>query len=132
MQDVFSQLSRLGVPPSGGPSSSHPALAPEPSALRDQISALANECFHQLVTTPHIVVRIGPEIYDDAKDRPEEIARARGFEGRLVVLSDDELKTGDCRIERADGGVIRDQAATLSAIDDVVGRYVTARTTATH
>ena len=104
-------------------------IAREPFA---EISALANECFHQLVTTPHIVVRIGPEIYDDAKDRLEEIARAPGFEGRLVVLSDDELKTGDCRIEWADGGVIRDQAATLSAIDDVVGRYVTARTTATH
>ncbi len=102
-------------------------IAREPFA---EISALANDCFHQLVTTPHIVVRIGPEIYDDAKDKLEEIARARGFEGRLVVLSDSELNAGDCRIEWADGGINRDQAATLSAIDDTVGRYVAARASA--
>lgn len=103
-----------------------PALiAREPFA---EISALANECFHQLVVAPHIVIRVGTEIYDTAKEKLEEIARAKGFEGRLVVLSDDAMAPGDCRIEWADGGINRDQAATLAAIDDVVGRYVAART----
>jgi flagellar assembly protein FliH len=104
-------------------------IAREPFA---EISALANECFHQLVSAPHIVIRVGADIYDEAKDKLEEIARSKGFEGRLVVLSDDAIAVGDCRIEWADGGVNRDQAATLSAIDDVVGRYVTARITAAH
>jgi len=104
-------------------------IAREPFA---EISALATECFRQLVTTPHIVVRIGADIYEAAKDKLEDIARARGFEGRLVVMSDATIASGDCRIEWADGGVNRDQAAILSAIDDVVGRYVAARTTATH
>jgi len=104
-------------------------IAREPFA---EISALATECFHQLVTTPHVVVRIGAEIYEVAKDKLEEIARARGFEGRLLVTPDAGMKAGDCRIEWADGGVTRDQTATLSAIDDVVGRYVAGRTTATH
>jgi flagellar assembly protein FliH len=103
-------------------------IAREPFA---EISALANECFHQLVTSPHVVIRVGNEIYDDAKDKLEEIARAKGFEGRLVVLADEAMAPGDCRIEWADGGVNRDQATTLSAIDDVVGRYVAARITAT-
>ena len=100
-------------------------IAREPFA---EISALATECFHQLVTTPHIVVRIGADIYETAKDRLEEIARARGFEGRLMVTPDTAMAPGDCRIEWADGGVTRDHAATLTAIDDVVGRYVAART----
>ena len=95
-----------------------------------EISALATECFHQLVTTPHIVVHIGADIYETAKDRLEEIAHARGFEGRLMVTPDPAMAPGDCRIEWADGGVTRDQAATLSAIDDVVGRYVASRTSA--
>jgi flagellar assembly protein FliH len=99
-------------------------IAREPFA---EISALATECFHQLVTTPHIVVRIGADIYEAAKIKLEEIARARGFEGRLVVTPDPAMAPGDCRIEWADGGVNRDHAATLAAIDDVVGRYVAAR-----
>jgi len=104
-------------------------LAPELVAREPfaEISALANECFHQLVTTPHVVVRIGADIYETAKDKIEEIARARGFEGRLLVTCDAAMAPGDCRIEWADGGINRDQAATLATIDEVVGRYVAAR-----
>ncbi len=103
-----------------------PALiAREPFA---EISALATDCFQHLVKTPHVVVRVGPDIYDLAKEKLEEIARARGFEGRLVVMSEDGLAPGDCRIEWADGGVARDEAATLAVIDDAVARYVAART----
>jgi flagellar assembly protein FliH len=102
-------------------------IAREPFA---EISALATECFRHLVTTPHIVVRIGADIYETAKTKLEEIARARGFEGRLAVISDEAMRPGDCRIEWADGGLIRDEAATLTMINDVVARYVAARTAA--
>ena len=104
-------------------------IAREPFA---EISALATECFRHLVTTPHIVVRIGADIYETARAKLEEIARARGFEGRLVVISDEAMRPGDCRIEWADGGIVRDEAATLSTINDVVGRYVAARTASTN
>jgi flagellar assembly protein FliH len=106
-------------------------LAPELIARQPfaEISALATECFLHLVKTPHVSLRIGANIYDTAKGKLEDIARARGFEGRLAIDSDDAMAPGDCRIEWADGGVARDQAATLAAIDDVVGRYVAARST---
>lgn len=92
-----------------------------------EISALATECFKHLVTTPHVVVRVGADIYDTAKHKLEEIAHARGFEGRLVVHSEASMAAGDCRIEWAEGGVTRDRAEAAAAIDDVVARYVTAR-----
>jgi flagellar assembly protein FliH len=104
-------------------------LAPELIAREPfvEISALATESFNHLVKAPHVVVHIGAEIYETAKAKLQEIANARGFEGRLVVLSDPAMVPGDCRIEWADGGVARDRAATLAVIDDVVGRYVAAR-----
>ncbi len=101
-------------------------IAREPFA---EISALATECFGHLVETPHVVVRVGADIYDDAKHKLEEIARARGFEGRLVVHSD-VMAPGDCRIEWTDGGVVRDRDASRAIIDDVVARYVAARISA--
>ena len=107
-------------------------LAPELVAREPfaEIAALATECFRHLVATPHVVIRLNDAIYAVAKDKLDEIARARGFEGRLVVLADPDIGPGDCRIEWADGGVTRDQAATLASINDVVGRYVAARTSA--
>ena len=109
-------------------------LAPELIAREPftEISALATESFNHLVKAPHVVVHIGADIYETAKTKLEEIAHARGFEGRLVVLSEAAMAPGDCRIEWADGGVARDRAATLAVIDDVVGRYVAARTSVIH
>ena len=99
-------------------------IAREPFA---EISALATETFSHLVKTPHVVVRIGAEAFEATKVKLDEIAQARGFEGRLVVLAEQDLAPGDCRIEWADGGVARDRAATLATIDDAVARYVAAR-----
>lgn len=106
-------------------------LAPELIAREPytEISALATECFRHLVNTPHVVVRVGADIYDTAKQKLEETAHAGGFEGRLVVMSDPDMAPGDCRIEWADGGVNRDEAATLSTINDTVARYLAARST---
>lgn len=92
-----------------------------------EISALATECFHQLVSTPHVAVHIANDIYEPTKEKIEEIARARGFEGRLAVIPDETLAPGDCRIEWADGGMVRNQAATMAAIDEMVARYIAAR-----
>jgi flagellar assembly protein FliH len=99
-------------------------IAREPTA---ELGALASECFRQLVATPHVAVRIGPDIYDEAKHKLEEIAALSGFHGRLNVLADASLVAGDCRIEWAEGGVDRDRTAALAAIDEMVARYVAAR-----
>jgi flagellar assembly protein FliH len=79
-----------------------------------------------------VVVHISPDIYDLAKNKLEEIAQARGFEGRLVVQAEPGLAAGDCRIEWAEGGIKRDEAATLAVINDAVARYVAARAGATN
>jgi flagellar assembly protein FliH len=104
-------------------------IAREPFA---EISALATECFRHLVATPHVAVRVGREAFEGTRAKLEEIARARGFEGRLAVLADDALAPGDCRIEWSEGGVNRDRASTQAAIDDAVSRYIAARSAAAH
>ena len=47
-----------------------------------------------------------------------------------MVLAEAELAVGDCKIEWADGGVIRDQAKTDLTIGNAIGRYLEARQTA--
>jgi len=79
-----------------------------------------------------VVVHVGADVYDGAKHKLDEIAQARGFEGRLAVHSDAAMAPGDCRIEWTDGGVVRDREAIHTTIDDVVARYVAARSSATH
>jgi flagellar assembly protein FliH len=102
-----------------------PALmAKEPLA---EIAALATDCFRQIVAAPHVVVRVNDALYAATRERLEEILRASGFEGRLVVLAEPDIAAGDCRIEWADGGINRDRAAAETAITEAVNRYIAAR-----
>ncbi len=54
-----------------------PALiAREPFA---EISALASDCFRQLIASPHIAVRVNDALYAAAKEKLDDIVRAQQF-----------------------------------------------------
>ena len=101
-------------------------LAPELVAREPfaELAALAAQCFAHLVGVPHVVVRVNDTLYPAVRDPLDAAARARGFDGRLIVLAEPDIAPGDCRIEWADGGVMRDRVATEAAIDDAVARYL--------
>ena len=92
-----------------------------------EINSLVADCFAQLVSTPHIVVRINEALYDAAHARIETLAKQSGFAGRLVILAEPDIQTGDCRIEWADGGVVRERATIEAKISELVGRYIASR-----
>ena len=92
-----------------------------------EITALVSDCFSHLVSTPHLVVRINDSLYEGARTRIELLAAQAGFEGRLVILAEPAIATGDCRIEWADGGVVLDRAAIEAKISELVGRYLASR-----
>ena len=92
-----------------------------------EITELVKDCFAQLVSTPHLVVRINEALYDAAHERIERLAKQSGFEGRLVILAEPEIETGDCRIEWADGGVVLERTAIEAKINELVGRYIASR-----
>jgi len=99
-------------------------IAREPFA---EIAALASECFRELVAAPHIAVRVNDPLYAPAREKLDDIARAKSFPGRLVVLAEPDIAVGDCRVEWADGGITRDSAAVEAAIGAAVESYVKAR-----
>ena len=92
-----------------------------------EITALVSDCFSHLVATPHLVVRINDQLYDAARADIERQAAQSGFEGRLVILAEPGIATGDCRIEWADGGVVLERAAVEAKISELVGRYMASR-----
>jgi flagellar assembly protein FliH len=103
-------------------------LAPELIAQQPfaEIAALATDCVRQLNAAPHVVVRVNETLHEVARERLEEIARLRGFDGRLIVMGEPGMALGDCRIEWADGGINRDLGAIDAAIGESVARYIAA------
>jgi flagellar assembly protein FliH len=92
-----------------------------------EITGLVSDCFSHLVSSPHLVVRINASLYEAAREKIERQAAQSGFQGRLVILAEPEIATGDCRIEWADGGVVLERAAIEAKINELVGRYMASR-----
>jgi flagellar assembly protein FliH len=92
-----------------------------------EITGLVKDCFSHLVATPHLVVRISEQLYEAARERIERLSKQSGFEGRLVILAEPGIETGDCRIEWADGGVVLERAAIEAKINELVARYIASR-----
>ncbi len=79
----------------------------EPLAPIEDAARLA---FLDLRGAPHIVARVAPDLVEEVKRRLTRIAAEMGIEGKIVVMGEPEIPGGDCRIEWADGGVVRSRA----------------------
>lgn len=99
-------------------------LQREPMA---EITALVTDCLRHLTTAPHVVIRVAEGIYPQAREKLESIASSLGFAGRLVIMAEAGMNNDDCRVEWADGGLVRDRTQTESVIAETVGRYLAAR-----
>lgn len=90
------------------------------------IEAAAAACFDEARHAPHAVIRVAPPFVEEVEMRLTAIATERGFAGRLVVIGEPDIAPGDARVEWADGGIVQDRAALLTAITSAVERHIKA------
>lgn len=81
------------------------------------IEATAKAIFNDVRGTPHVAVRVTPSLVDACKTRIGLLMRENGLDAKLFVFPDPDIPTGDCRIEWADGGIVRDHAKLEDLID---------------
>jgi flagellar assembly protein FliH len=86
----------------------------------DAITETARASFHHLRGVPHLVVRVNERLVDTVQARLQPLTREAGYEGRLVVIGDPDIAPADGRIEWADGGLVREQARIVAAVDQIL------------
>lgn len=92
-----------------------------------EVEALLAECLSSLNGVPHLVIRCHPDLADGVRSMAEARVHASGFTGRLVVMGEPDIALGDCRLEWADGGLVRDSAALAAEIDTRIAKFLAAR-----
>lgn len=92
----------------------------------DEIEALVASCLGDLTDEPKLMVRVHASVLDPVRERVETLARERGFEGRLVIAGHDRIPPGNCHVEWATGGALRDIEAALAQIEAIAGQLLTA------
>jgi len=85
-----------------------------------EIEALISDTLREMAREPRLVVRVHESEFDVLNEKIQAIATQRAFQGKIVVLADADVASGDCRIEWADGGVERNTPATEKAIEQTL------------
>lgn len=98
----------------------HPELARRHGL--DEVEGVLRHCLEERREEPRLVVRIEDGLLGALGARIDPLARSLGFEGRVILLADETIAPGDCRVEWADGGVERSGAALWEEVDAAVGR----------
>jgi flagellar assembly protein FliH len=78
--------------------------------------------FENLLDEPKITVRAAPEYKEDITNEMNTLADDFGFEGKIVVIADENMNPGDCRIEWDSGGAERKVDTIWREIDEIVER----------
>ncbi len=80
-----------------------------------EIEAIVLDVLSHVRAAPHVAVRVSPEMAESAGARLRKVADERGFASRLVILPDPAIENGNCLVEWADGGIVRDVARSKPA-----------------
>jgi len=85
-----------------------------------EIEALVTDTLREMAREPRLVVRVHESEFDVLNEKIQSIATQRAYPGKIVILADTEVVSGDCRIEWADGGVERNTPTTEKSIEQTL------------
>lgn len=88
----------------------------------DVESALRN-AMHQAIGEPRLVLSVSPKVAEELSPRVAQISHEAGFEGRVLVHAQPNLKRSDCRIEWRGGGAERIEEAVAKSLEELVTRH---------
>ncbi|MGH6893753.1 MAG: hypothetical protein ACREEP_16005 [Dongiaceae bacterium] len=100
----------------------HPALIERQGLV--EIEAVLGQCLESLKQEPRLVAYVHSTQLDGLQERLGQLSANSGFEGRVVLIGEDEMGQSDCRVEWADGGVEREVGRIWRTIEEALTRYV--------
>lgn len=85
-----------------------------------EIEAVISDCLARLRDEVRVVIRVADAMLDAVNERVTALAAKAGFEGKIVLIAQEDLQVGDVHVEWADGGAERDSGSLWREIDAVV------------
>lgn len=87
-----------------------------------EVENVLRSFLHQAIGEPRIVLRTSPQVAEALRPRLPDIAHEEGYEGKIQISGDPNLRSADCRIEWRGGGAERSEATLEAALSDIIAR----------
>jgi flagellar assembly protein FliH len=81
------------------------------------------EAMHQAIGEPRIILRAAPGVVAALEARVADISHEEGYDGRVTLAVDPNLRGADCRIEWRGGGSERSEEAIENTIGALIARH---------
>ena len=85
-----------------------------------EVEHMVRVVMQRFIEEPRIIVHVHPDLRNLLSKRLETLSAGAGYEGTLVLATDEALAAGDCRMEWSAGGAMRDTAAIWRTIDRII------------
>ena len=99
-----------------------PALAEQHSF--DEVERVIEEVFSKAIEEPRITLSVHSDIAKAIEVRIGELAKEKGYEGRVLVEADKELEASDCRVDWVNGGSERNTRQLWANIASILDRNI--------
>jgi flagellar assembly protein FliH len=96
------------------------ALAAAPAG---EVENALREAMHQAIGEPRIILRAAPGVVAALEARVADISHEEGYDGRVTLAVDPNLRGADCRIEWRGGGSERSEEAIENTIGALIARH---------
>ena len=88
-----------------------------------EVEAVLRNAMHQAVGEPRLVLTVSQKVADELSPHIAGIAHEIGFDGRVVIHAQPNLKHSDCRIEWRGGGAERIEEALAKSLEELITRH---------
>ena len=88
-----------------------------------EIRSLLEKNLHFLTDEPKISLRLNPFLADKIKPVLADLIKKESYGGKIVVVRDDSLPVGDCRIEWKNGGLEKNTQDVLNHTEELLKLY---------
>jgi flagellar assembly protein FliH len=99
-----------------------PAMAKQHSF--DEVGRVIEEVFAKAIEEPKITLSVHSDIAKAIEVRVSELAKEKGYEGRVLVQADEELEASDCRVDWVNGGSERNTKKLWANITSILDRNI--------
>lgn len=84
------------------------------------VEDMVKEVLAEILEEPRAVVHVHSDLVEPLNARISNIADAANFEGQVLIIDDDTMPPGDCRVSWSSGSAERDMNALWRKVDEIV------------
>ena len=88
----------------------------------DEIQHLLESTLARLMDEPRVFVRLNMTMYETLLPRLDTVSNSLGYECQIVLIPDDAVAMGECRVGWMDGTARRDPVSMWEEISEIVER----------